>query len=85
MRLKLSKYLMSYEAPFYYLSYIFLYQKLIFDIKKSIFLYQKYFLTNIYYLFPLPCGTGSTVPREGFDSSVIMLFSWCVVAVTLPI
>ena len=28
---------------------------------------------------------GSTVPREGFDSSVIMPFSWCVVAVTLPI
>ena len=36
-------------------------------------------------LFPLPCGTGSTVSREGFDSSVIMPFSWCVVAVTLPI
>ena len=36
-------------------------------------------------LFPLPCGAGSTVPREGFDSSVIMPFSWCVVAVTLPI
>ena len=32
------------------------------------------------YLFPLPCGAGSTVPREGFDSSVIMPFSWCVVA-----
>ena len=29
---------------------------------------------------------GSTVPREGFDSSVIIMpFSWCVVAVTLPI
>ena len=27
----------------------------------------------------------STVPREGFDSSVIMPFPWCVVAVTLPI
>ena len=27
----------------------------------------------------------STVPREGFDLSVIMPFSWCVVAVTLPI
>ena len=27
----------------------------------------------------------STVPREGFESSVIMPFSWCVVAVTLPI
>ena len=37
------------------------------------------------HLFPLPCGAGSTVPREGFDSSVIMPFSWCVVAVTLPI
>ena len=34
------------------------------------------------HLFPLPCGAGSTVPREGFDSSVIMPFSWCVVAVT---
>ena len=29
------------------------------------------------HLFPLPCGAGSTVPREGFDSSVIMPFSWC--------
>ena len=37
------------------------------------------------YLFPLPCGAGSIVPREGFDSSVIMPFSWCIVAVTLPI
>ena len=35
--------------------------------------------------FPLLCGAGSTVPREGFDSGVIMPFSWCVVAVTLPI
>ena len=26
-------------------------------------------------MFPLPCGAGSTVPREGFDSSVIMIFS----------
>ena len=26
------------------------------------------------HLFPLPCGAGSTVPREGFDSSVIMPF-----------
>ena len=31
------------------------------------------------------CCSVSTVPREGFDSSVIILFSWCVVAVTLPI
>ena len=29
-----------------------------------------------------PSGACSTVPREGFDSSVIMHFSWCVVAVT---
>ena len=36
------------------------------------------------HLFPLPCGACSTVPREGFDSSVIMPFSWCVVAVTFP-
>ena len=28
---------------------------------------------------------GSTVPREGFYSSVIMFFSWCAVAVALPI
>ena len=28
---------------------------------------------------------GSIVPREGFDSSVNMPYSWCVVAVTLPI
>ena len=26
----------------------------------------------ISHLFPLPCGAGSTVPRERFDSSVIM-------------
>ena len=26
------------------------------------------------HLFPLPCGAGSTVLREGFDSSVIMPF-----------
>ena len=37
------------------------------------------------HLFPLSCGAGSTVPREGFKSSVIMPFCWCVVAVTLPI
>ena len=43
------------------------------------------YFTFLSYLFPLPCGAGSTVPREGFDSSVIMPFSWCVVAVTLPI
>ena len=45
------------------------------------------YLKCLSHLFPLPCGTGtcSTVPREGFDSNVIMPFSWCVVAVTLPI
>ena len=43
------------------------------------------YFTFLSHLFPLPCGAGSTVPREGFDSSVIMPFSWCVVAVTLPI
>ena len=42
------------------------------------------YFTFLSHLFPLPCGAGSTVPREGFDSSVIMPFSWCVVAVTLP-
>ena len=47
----------------------------------SVFLY----FTVLSHLFLLPCGAGSTVPREGFDSSVIMPFSWCVVAVTLPI
>ena len=38
----------------------------------SVFLY----FTFLSHLFPLPCGAGSTVPREGFDSSVIMSFSW---------
>ena len=37
------------------------------------------------HLFPLPCGAGSTIPHAGFESSVIMPFSWCVVAVTVPI
>ena len=41
--------------------------------------------TFLSHLFPLPCGAGSTVPCDGFDSSVIMAFSWCVVAVTLLI
>ena len=36
-------------------------------------------------LFHLSRGAGSIVLREGFDSSVIMPFSWCVVAVTLRI
>ena len=35
------------------------------------------YFTFLSHLFPLPCGAGSTVPREGFDSSVIMPFSWC--------
>ena len=43
------------------------------------------YFTFLLHLFPLPCGAGNIVPREGFDSSVIMPFSWCVVAVTLPI
>ena len=43
------------------------------------------YFTFLSHLFPLPCGAGSTVPREGFDSSVIMPFPWCVMAVTLPI
>ena len=42
------------------------------------------YFTFLSHLFPLPCGAGSTVPREGSDSSVIMPFSWCVVDVTLP-
>ena len=41
--------------------------------------------TFLPHLFPLSCGAGSTYPREDFDSSVIMPFSWCVVVVTLPI
>ena len=32
------------------------------------------YFTFLSHLFPLPCGAGSTVPIEGFDSSVIMLF-----------
>ena len=32
------------------------------------------YFTFLSHLFPLPCGAGSAVPREGFDSSVIMLF-----------
>ena len=32
-----------------------------------------FYFTFLSHLYPLPCGTGSTVPREGFDSSVIML------------
>ena len=43
------------------------------------------YFTFLSHLFPLPCGAGSTVPREGFYSSVIMPLSWCVVAVTLPL
>ena len=43
------------------------------------------YFTFLSHLFPLPCGAVSTGPREGFDSSVIMPFTWCVVAVTLPI
>ena len=46
---------------------------------------KKLCFTFLSHLFPLPCGAGSTVPRERFDSSVIMPFSWCVVAVTLSI
>ena len=32
------------------------------------------YFTVLSHLFPLPCEAGSTVPREGFDSSVIMPF-----------
>ena len=32
------------------------------------------YFTFLSHLFPFPCGAGSTVPREGFDSSVIMPF-----------
>ena len=35
------------------------------------------YFTFLSHLFPLPCGAGSTVPREGFNSSVIMpLWLW---------
>ena len=34
------------------------------------------YFTFLSHFFPLPCGAGSTVPREGFDSNVIMPFSW---------
>ena len=43
----------------------------------SVFLY----FTFLSHVFPLPCGAGSIVPREGLDSSFIMPFSWCVMAV----
>ena len=43
------------------------------------------YFTFLSYLFPLPCEAGSTIPGEGFDSSVIMPFSWCFVTVTFPI
>ena len=43
------------------------------------------YFTFLSLLFSLPCGADSRVPREGFKLSVIMPFSWCVVAVTFPI
>ena len=43
------------------------------------------YFTFLSHLFPLPCGAGGTVPQEGFDSSVSMPFSLCVVVVKLPI
>ena len=43
------------------------------------------YFTFLSHLFPLPCGAGSTVPRQGFDSSVVMPFSLCVVALALPL
>ena len=53
---------------------------------KTVMIFSLYAILKVLlHLFPLPCGTGSTVPREGFDSSVIMPFSSCVVAVTFPI
>ena len=35
------------------------------------------YFTFLSHLFPLSYGAGSTVPREGFDSSVIMPFLVC--------
>ena len=43
------------------------------------------YFTFLSHFLPLPCGAGSTVPREGFDSSVIMPFFLFVVAVALQI
>ena len=54
-----------------------------FGVRCRAFIYT--FVTFLSHLFPLPRGAGSAVPREGFDSSVIMPFSWCVVAVALPV
>ena len=50
-------------------------------IERSYFMREKIFIMDLrgYRLFHW------TYPREVFDSSVIMPFSWCVVAVTLPI
>ena len=36
--------------------------------------YRSFVFYILSHLFPLPCGAGSTVPSEGFDSSVIMPF-----------
>ena len=43
------------------------------------------YFTFLSHLLPLPCGAGGAVPREGFDSSVIVPFSCCVMAVPLPL
>ena len=37
-------------------------------------MHQFFCILHFCHLFPLPCGAGSAVPREGFDSSVIMPF-----------
>ena len=38
--------------------------------------YRMIFLVHVNsHLFPLPCGAGSTVPRKGFNLSVIILAS----------
>ena len=41
------------------------------DLKWCIHLSKRLFLSHFY---PLPCGAGRTVARDGFDSSVIMPF-----------
>ena len=55
-----------------FLSTVLLYCRCLSD-SASVLLY----FTFLSHLFPLPCRAGSTVPREGFDSNIIMPFSWC--------
>ena len=49
----------------------------------TVTVHQFFCILHFVTLVPLPCEAGSTVPREGFDSSAIFTFSWYVVAVTI--